>query len=195
MVALVFASFVGLAIMIVSLLLLWKSEYSPKRRWIASLLMISGSLLGVGSCAVRQNRECNDLEAELWESDPARVRAIVLGPLNPDGLGDPLMPELFPVPLRIEDRQVISGLLQELKGPSDSSRPASTNWVCRIDLDFGDHQLSCQVFGRPADWKQVGARIHMMTHGGRVASGCQSRRRDPLGVMLEWIALKRKDHP
>jgi hypothetical protein len=179
-------SYAGFGLAILGLLLVLYSDAAPVRRRIALTLMVLGTLQSFGSFAYSERRICDALKDDLGATGPARIRAVTLGPAYPDDTSK-IYPELFPAPRRIEDRQVIADLLQELKAPPDPSGSPAKPWTCRIDLDLGDHLLSFQVFTAPLDWRSPGVRIHRLNSEGRMVSGCHSWRRDALGPMLEWI--------
>jgi len=189
------AAFVGLGIAISGIIVFHqKSAPESKRERIGGTMLFLGILLALGSCVARRSSLSRELNAELMTADPARIRAITLGPYAPGYASDLLMPDLFPEAIRIEDPQVILKLLQELRAPGDASRIPPKSWRCRLDLDLNTRQICCYVYASPAGWKRPGTKIFLMSSPTGIKTECRGWRRDSFGTLLEQLAAKPPDH-
>jgi branched-subunit amino acid transport protein AzlD len=180
---------VGLVItMIVGPLMVVRSRKPPDHvRFLGMTIQFFGWLLVMGcvfSWVVLSNQA---VAKEIQTADAAHVRAITLRPFAANMSPGIDLPDLFTVPMRIEDPQVISSILQELQGPI-YLQTSTQFWRCRMDLDFGDHQRYCYVTSKPADNRMKGVRVLITDSSDRHASICGTRIRYPLGALLESMA-------
>jgi hypothetical protein len=188
---LLIAAFVGLGIAISGIFVFHrKSASESKRERIGGTMLFLGILLALGSCVARHSSLCRELDVELMTADPARIRAITLGPYAPGYASDLLMPDLFAEATRIEDPQVILKLLQELRAPVDASRIPPKSWRCRLDLDLDTRQVCCYVYAAPAGWKRPGTKIVLMSSPSGIKTECRGWRRDSFGTLLEQLAAR-----